>query len=155
MSCLSSYIMDCIENTASNNVLNCVFTSVATETCLSRLYHAMAVSSGSTLLVFQLPCHIAPSLRLFVSSSPQAHCHFFFRSGGGRLLNSALSLVFRSLMEDPTIRFMTPISRVCPRDSLEFSHFPDVAAVLCLALLFRCCTPATYVSFLERRFFRG
>jgi hypothetical protein len=69
---------------------------------------------GNTILVFQLSCHIAPSLRLFVSSRSQAYCHFFFCLGGGQL-----TLVFRSLTEDSTIRFTTPISRDCLRASMR------------------------------------
>jgi hypothetical protein len=35
--------------------------------------------------MFKSSCHVVPPLRLLVSSSPQAHCHFFFRSVGVEL----------------------------------------------------------------------
>jgi hypothetical protein len=101
---------------------------------------ATAISSGSNILIFQLPWHIARSLRLIVSSSLKVYCHLIFwfmrtelpkvagaptapvhtqavgnvcfHLGGGWPLHIILTLLFHRLIEDLTVSFTTSSCRV-------------------------------------------
>jgi hypothetical protein len=53
--------------------------------------------------------------RCFYSASTYIVGHLFFHLGGGKLLHSALSLIFWSQVEDLTVNVMTSSRKVCLR----------------------------------------
>jgi hypothetical protein len=148
-----------------NTALLTVLLLLNADSLLWKLFTALLPSNGNIYSFhysgFQPSCHIAPCLRLHISSSLQEYCHFFFQFEGTNLLKVAcaptvpthklsslffhigrglfhhnvLTFVFSSLLKDRTVSFMTSSCKVCFAVS---SYFPDVAVVLRLNPLCHC-----------------
>jgi hypothetical protein len=86
----------------------------------------MAASILTTVLVSATMSHWS-LLKALVPSSLQVYCYHFFCLGGGWLLHDALSPIFRSWTEDPTVSLMISSFRVCLWVSLSVLLLPRLS----------------------------
>jgi hypothetical protein len=143
---------DCTEYTTSNSVIICCIYICCHRKSLSRQCHVMAVSSGYTFLVFQLPFYIAPSLRPFILSSHRLIAISISALVGADFSTVPCHLYSAVWWKIRLIALRLPFLLYAWGLHWQSSHFSDVATVSCLGLAAFWPRPS---SALEHRSFRN
>jgi hypothetical protein len=155
-----------MENAISNSSLLWCHTFIAMDTFLGHSL-ATAISSASSVPVFQLPCHISPSSMLLVASSPQAYYHVFFwfvgtelsrvagshtlparklsevsslfiHLGGGQLLHNVLTFIVPVLWKTWLLALWSPALGSACGSRWVSSCSSGMGTILCLGLMPSC-----------------